>query len=64
MIHSVVIVTCIVGDVKKVTFRLTKTFNQEDSSKMVFNFLCEECKRIFNAEVDVLMLRNARSYEH
>ena len=38
-------------------------FNQDDSSTMVFNFLCEECKRIFNAEVDVLMLRNARSYE-
>ena len=34
-------------------------FNQDDSSTMVFNFLCEECKRIFNAAIDVLMLRNA-----
>ena len=37
-------------------------FNQDDSSTMVFSFVCMECNRIFNAKV--LILRNARSYEH
>ena len=34
-------------------------FNQDDSSTMVFSFVCTECKGIFNAKV--LILRNARS---